>query len=221
MWSDQQGAKDGYQQQTARHPHRPHQTQQRRHQGLRGREPRPASSAIRQGSEGTQSGRRRRQWQEKIRALSVRCIEGRARAARRRESRHHALRPIAMRPLARRIALSFCRYGVAMPIQPKVLFPICLAVVAPAYAQHGIDAGDINKNGAACTDFFDYANGAWRSGHSIPDYMDRWSRRWESGEINKEHVRDILSDESKKTAWPKGSAEQLSGDFYAACMDEN
>ncbi len=26
---------------------------------------------------------------------------------------------------------------------------------------------------------------------------------------------------SKKTDWPKGGAEQLSGDFYAACMDEN
>ena len=108
-----------------------------------------------------------------------------------------------------------------MPIQSKVLFPMCLAVVAPAYAQHGIDANDINKNGAACTDFFDYANGAWRSTHSIPDYMDRWSKRWESGEINKEHVRDILAEVSKKTDWPKGSAEQLSGDFYAACMDEN
>ncbi len=73
-----------------------------------------------------------------------------------------------------------------MPIQTKVLFPICLAVVAPAFAQHGIDLNDINKNGAACTDFFDYANGAWRSTHSIPDYMDRWSKRWESGELNKE-----------------------------------
>ena len=108
-----------------------------------------------------------------------------------------------------------------MPIRPNVLIPICLAVAAPVYAQHGIDANDINRNGAACTDFFDYANGAWRASHAIPDYMDRWSRRWESGEINKEHVRDILTEVSKKTDWPKGGAEQLSGDFYAACMDES
>ena len=107
-----------------------------------------------------------------------------------------------------------------MSIRPKVLFLACAAFSVSAYAQHGIDAGDINRNGAACNDFFDYANGAWRTAHPIPDYMDRWSRRWESGEINKEHVRDILTDVSKKTDWSKGSAEQLSGDFYAACMDD-
>ncbi|HEY0231763.1 MAG TPA: M13 family metallopeptidase N-terminal domain-containing protein, partial [Dokdonella sp.] len=93
-------------------------------------------------------------------------------------------------------------------------------VAAPAYALHGIDAGDIDRNAAACTDFFDFANGAWRASHPIPDYMDRWSRRWESGEINKEHVRDILAEVSKRQDWPAGSPEQLSGDFYAACMDE-
>ena len=107
-----------------------------------------------------------------------------------------------------------------MSIRPKVLFLACLAVSVSAYAQHGIDVGDMRRDGAACNDFFDYANGAWRAAHPIPDYMDRWSRRWESGEINKEHVRDILADVSKKTDWPQGSAEQLSGDFYAACMDE-
>ena len=52
------------------------------------------------------------------------------------------------------------------------------AATASAYAAHGIDPGDMNKSGEACTDFFDYANGAWRTQHAIPDYMDRWSRRW-------------------------------------------
>ena len=107
-----------------------------------------------------------------------------------------------------------------MPIRSKVL-AICIACVAvPANAQHGIDAKDVRREGAPCNDFFDYANGAWRAAHTIPNYMDRWSRRWESGEINKEHVRDILAEVSKRTDWSKGSAEQLSGDFYAACMDE-
>ncbi len=92
---------------------------------------------------------------------------------------------------------------------------------ASAGALHGIDPNDMNRSAAACTDFFDYANGAWRQQNPIPDYMDRWSRRWQSGEVNKEHVRDILADVSAKTDWPKGSAEQLAGDYYAACMDES
>lgn len=91
---------------------------------------------------------------------------------------------------------------------------------AAADAPRGIMPGDINRNGAACNDFFDYANGAWRKANPIPDYMDRWSRRWQSGETNKEHVRGILEEVSAKKDWPAGSAEQLSGDFYGACMDE-
>ncbi|MGY4515797.1 M13 family metallopeptidase [Lysobacter sp. HA18] len=95
------------------------------------------------------------------------------------------------------------------------------AGTASAGGLHGIATSDIDRNANACTDFFAYSNGAWRQQNKIPDYMDRWSRRWQSGEVNKEHVRDILTEVSAKSDWPKGSAEQLSGDFYAACMDES
>src|SRR5262252_1298028 len=103
----------------------------------------------------------------------------------------------------------------------KLTLAIALACgTASVYAAHGIDIGDMDKDANACTDFFDYANGAWRKAHPIPDYMDRWSRRWESGEVNKEHVSDILENLSAKKDWPSGSPEQLAGDFYAACKDE-
>jgi endothelin-converting enzyme/putative endopeptidase len=95
-----------------------------------------------------------------------------------------------------------------------------ISTVAAA-APHGILPGDMNTKGQACTDFYDYANGAWRAQNPIPDYMDRWSRRWQSGEVNKEHVRDILTDVSAKSDWARGSAQQLSGDYYAACMNES
>ncbi len=93
----------------------------------------------------------------------------------------------------------------------------CAAGAAP----HGIAPGDINRDGDACNDFFDYANGTWRKQNPIPDYMDRWSRRWQSGEVNKEHVRGILDEVSARRDWPSGSAEQLSGDFFGACMDQD
>ena len=86
---------------------------------------------------------------------------------------------------------------------------------------HGIQPGDINRAGDPCSDFFDYANGTWRKENAIPEYMDRWSRRWQSGEVNKERVRSILDEVSARRDWPAGSAEQLSGDFYGACMDES
>jgi endothelin-converting enzyme/putative endopeptidase len=70
-----------------------------------------------------------------------------------------------------------------------------------------------------CVDFYDYANGAWRANNPIPASMDRWSRRWAAGESNKEKVRTILEETATKTDQPKGSVTQLTGDFYAACMD--
>ena len=108
----------------------------------------------------------------------------------------------------------------ARKLMPLALAACLAAMSAPAFAVKGIDPADINKEGDACTDFYDYANGAWRKNNPIPDYMDRWSRRWQSGEVNKEHVRDILTEVSARTDWPKGSPEQLSGDFYAVCMNE-
>ena len=104
-------------------------------------------------------------------------------------------------------------------ISLALLLGVC-SLTATAGQLHGIDPGDINTKGDACTDFFDYANGAWRAKNTIPDDMDRWSRRWQSGEVNKGHVRDILTGVSARKDWPAGSAQQLSGDFYAGCMDE-
>lgn len=50
--------------------------------------------------------------------------------------------------------------------------------------------------------------------------MDRWSRRWQAGENNKEQLKSILEEAEAKSNQPKGSTGQLTGDFYAACMDE-
>jgi len=83
----------------------------------------------------------------------------------------------------------------------------------------GIQVSDMDRKADPCTDFYDYANGAWRAANPIPASMDRWSRRWQAGEDNKEKVRNILQDAAAQTGQPKGSVNQLIGDFYAACMD--
>jgi endothelin-converting enzyme/putative endopeptidase len=50
--------------------------------------------------------------------------------------------------------------------------------------------------------------------------MVRWSRRWAAGETAKDQLNAILDGLSARTDWPKGSVEQLVGDFYGACMNE-
>src|SRR5579859_515611 len=93
-------------------------------------------------------------------------------------------------------------------------------LAAQTSAQHGIQKSDLDKSCDPCTDFAQYANGTWHAQNPIPAYMDRWSRRWKAGEEAKDQLKVILDDVSSRTDWPKGSVEQLIGDYYGSCMDE-
>ena len=102
------------------------------------------------------------------------------------------------------------------------LLAALMAVQAPGQSSSlkGIDTTDMDRKAAACQDFYEYANGTWRAQNPIPSYMDRWSRRWKAGEDNKDQLRVILDEVSAKADHPRGSTAQLTGDFYAACVDE-
>lgn len=92
-----------------------------------------------------------------------------------------------------------------------------------AFAQQpalkGVALADMDRTVKPCDDFFNYSNGTWRAQNPIPAYMDRWSRRWQAGEVNKDQLRKILDEISSGPAKPKGSTAQLTGDFYAACTN--
>jgi endothelin-converting enzyme/putative endopeptidase len=107
----------------------------------------------------------------------------------------------------------------------KTLAALLLLAAATLSAQtttpeRGVYLEDIDKKANACTNFFDYANGAWREANPIPPSMQRWSRRWAAGEQSKEQLRALLDDVSKRHDWPKGSIDQQISDFYGACMDQ-
>ena len=100
---------------------------------------------------------------------------------------------------------------------------LTLAVGIGACAQQavrkGIETADIDKTVNPCEDFYDYANGTWRASNPIPAYMDRWSRRWQASEQNKDQLRKILDEVSALPEQTAGSPAQLTGDFYAACTN--
>jgi putative endopeptidase len=100
-----------------------------------------------------------------------------------------------------------------------ILAPVAFAADAPV--RKGIETGDLDRSVAPSTDFYAFANGAWRAANPIPPSMVRWSRRWAAAEAVKDQLNAILDGLSARTDWPKGSVEQLVGDFYGACMDES
>ena len=93
------------------------------------------------------------------------------------------------------------------------------ALAADGTSLQGVQVGDIDRKADACTDFFAYANGRWRAENPIPASMPRWSRRWAAGESSKDKLREIL-EQAAATKAQGGSIEQLTGDFYAGCMNE-
>jgi putative endopeptidase len=95
----------------------------------------------------------------------------------------------------------------------------CSALAADNNSLKGVEVGDIDRKADPCDDFFAYSNGRWRAENPIPASMPRWSRRWAAGEATKEQLREILEQAAAAKA-ARGSVEQLTGDFYAACMNE-
>src|SRR5258707_2334917 len=104
-----------------------------------------------------------------------------------------------------------------------LLLAACVIFCAPVFSQgtpqKGVELGDIDKKADPCTDFFQFANGKWRAENPIPPSQVRWSRRWQAGEAAKDQLKLILDDVSRKTDWPRGSVEELIGDYYGSCMN--
>src|SRR5260370_29662709 len=101
-----------------------------------------------------------------------------------------------------------------------LLAACCAVVFGKTPARQGIQPGDMDRTADPCTDFFQYANGAWRAQNPIPASMSRWSRRWQAGELSKDQLKDILEDGSKRHSSPAGTVEQLISDLYGSFKDQ-
>src|SRR3954468_3747737 len=118
-----------------------------------------------------------------------------------------------------KVKMRFFKLSLLLLLFCSTLFST--AAFAQGAPQKGVQVGDIDTKADPCTDFFEFANGKWRADNPIPASMVRWSRRWQAGENAKEQLKNILDEVSARKDWPRGSAEQLIGDYYGSCMDES
>ena len=92
----------------------------------------------------------------------------------------------------------------------------------PLFGEHGFDTSTIDRNVAACDNFYEFAVGKWRQQHPLPAAYSRYGRVEEVAERNRDKLHEILDEDAKNAASaPKGSAAQKLGDFYNSCMNES
>jgi endothelin-converting enzyme/putative endopeptidase len=107
---------------------------------------------------------------------------------------------------------------------PRRLAAFVAFVTLPAVLNaqfRGVPVENIDRNISACADFDAYANGQWRATHPMPDIQTIWAIRTITQDETRARLRAIAEEDAGKAASaPKGSPAQLTGDFYAACMDE-
>lgn len=112
--------------------------------------------------------------------------------------------PFLKRSVARIVAVTLCVAASGPPLQSQSRQDVLAANVDTA-----VSPGD---------DFYQYATGAWLKQHPIPDDQARWGiGNVASDELYLQLRR--ISEAAAATAAPRGSAEQLIGDFFATGMD--
>jgi putative endopeptidase len=78
------------------------------------------------------------------------------------------------------------------------------------------DASAIDKTADPCTDFFQYACGAWIKNNPIPSDRTRWGRFDALADYNTYSLYAELKTAADK---PKDALQKQFGDYFAACMD--
>ncbi|HEX3083940.1 MAG TPA: M13 family metallopeptidase, partial [Pyrinomonadaceae bacterium] len=101
----------------------------------------------------------------------------------------------------------------------SLLLVVAFSVTA-IVGQSSFDVSNLDTKTAACTDFYQYANGGWLAANPIPAAYSAWGVANILNEKTRDTLREILEEEAKNTAAKKGSNEQKVGDYFASCMDE-
>ena len=104
-------------------------------------------------------------------------------------------------------------------------FVVCILIMAfsvlATFGQSShFDVNQMDTKAAACTDFYQYANGGWLAANPIPPAYSAWGVANILNEKNRDVLHEILEAAANNAQARKGSNEQKVGDYYASCMDE-
>ncbi|HTQ14545.1 MAG TPA: M13 family metallopeptidase [Rhizomicrobium sp.] len=100
----------------------------------------------------------------------------------------------------------------------------CAALAAdapkPLYGAWGLDTAGMDTKVKPGDDFFDYANGTWLAGHTIPADKPAVSLRLEMTDRTEARLHDMMEAEAARVSHRPGDLAGKVGAFYKAFMDE-
>ena len=97
-----------------------------------------------------------------------------------------------------------------------ILIALCAARLS---AQSGLDLKSLDRAADPCADFYQFACGGWLRANPIPADQARWSRFDELQQRNQTVLKGILEAAAEPNE-KRGPLARLTGDYYAACMNE-
>ena len=114
---------------------------------------------------------------------------------------------------------------LALPFAPargQVTTAPSSVVALPARPLKVIDVAFIDTTVRACTDFFQFANGAWLAKDTIPAAYSASGVARDMGDRNELAVRSVLDDVlARQASLPKASTPRKLATFYGTCMDSS
>ena len=94
-----------------------------------------------------------------------------------------------------------------------------VAATPAVFAPRPLDRANFDTTCAACTNFFQFADGGWVKRTTIPAAYSRWGSFNELGDRNELVLRQVIEASAANTAAPPGSNDQKIGAYYRACID--
>jgi len=114
-------------------------------------------------------------------------------------------------------ALALALLAASMLAAPAVRAQVPATRLAPLKV---VDPAMIDTTVKACTNFFQYATGAWLKADSIPAAYSSSGVGRDMQDRNELVVRAVLDDAAaRRASLPAGSTQRKLGTYYATCMD--
>ncbi|HUQ98441.1 MAG TPA: M13 family metallopeptidase [Gemmatimonadaceae bacterium] len=82
-----------------------------------------------------------------------------------------------------------------------------------------LNPANINSSVAACTDFYEYANGGWIAKNPIPPAYSSWGSFQELTERNNLVLKNVIENAARQAPTTTDPNTRKLGTFYTSCMD--